>query len=168
MQVRKPQTPRATTSIFRNPTIKLHAGDIVEVVGESYRQDVLRRVEATATNSWPFVDDLTGYARRRAEEDLEGRWFQALLVREPDNPADANAVAVQAAGVGAVGYLSRDNAVAYTRVFETLATRGYDAGLCPAFIVGGSRPGQTLGVLLCLSSPEAVMSELESGPGPPD
>jgi hypothetical protein len=147
---------------------KLQAADIVEVVGESYRQDALRRVEVTASNSWPFLDDLTGYARRRAEEDLEGRWFQALLVREPDNPADANAVAVQADGVGAVGYLSRDNAIAYAPVFDALARHGFDAGLCPAFLVGGSRPGQSLGVLLCLSSSEEVVRELEGASASPD
>lgn len=142
--------------------MRLHAGEILEVVGESYRQDVLRRVEAVATNSWPYLDHLTGYARRRAEEDLEGRWFQAVLRREPDNPADTNAVAVEAAGVGGVGYLSRENAVAYRKVFEALAARGFDAGTCPAFLIGGSRPDQGLGVLLCLSPPDAVLRELQS------
>ena len=137
---------------------KLLAGDIVEVVGESYRQDVLQRVAATATNSWPYLDELTGYARRRAEEDLEGRWFRAALVREPDNPADPQAIAVRA-DVGAVGYLSRANALAYAPVFEVLARVGSTQGTCPAFLIGGGR-GAGLGVLLCLSPPDDVVRDL--------
>jgi hypothetical protein len=138
---------------------KLLAGDIVEVVGESYRQDALRRVEATATNSWPYLDELTGYARRRAEEDLEGRWFRAVLVREPDNPADPHAIAVHADDVGAVGYLSRANALAYAPVFEALARAGSTQATCPAFLIGGGR-GTGLGVLLCLSPPDDVVRDL--------
>jgi hypothetical protein len=138
---------------------KLLAGDIVEVVGESYRQDTLRRVETTATNSWPYLDELTGYARRRAEEDLEGRWFRAVLVREPDNPADPHAIAVHAEDVGAVGYLSRANALAYAPVFEALARAGSTQATCPAFLIGGGR-GTGLGVLLCLSPPDDVLHDL--------
>ena len=138
---------------------KLLAGDIVEVVGESYRQDTLRRVETTATNSWPYLDELTGYARRRAEEDLEGRWFRAVLVREPDNPADPHAIAVHADDVGAVGYLSRANALAYAPVFEALARAGSTQGTCPGFLIGGGR-GAGLGVLLCLSPPDDVVRDL--------
>jgi hypothetical protein len=138
---------------------KLLAGDIVEVVGESYRQDALLRVEATATNSWPYLDELTGYARRRAEEDLEGRWFRAVLAREPDNPADPNAIAVHAADVGPVGYLSRANALAYAPVFDALARAGSTHGSCPAFLIGSGR-GVGLGALLCLSSPDEVLRDL--------
>jgi hypothetical protein len=138
---------------------KLLAGDIVEVVGESYRQDALLRVEATATNSWPYLDELTGYARRRAEEDLEGRWFRAVLVREPDNPADPHAIAVHAADVGLVGYLSRANALAYAPAFEALARAGSSHGTCPGFLIGSGR-GVGLGVLLCLSPPDEVLRDL--------
>lgn len=132
------------------------------MVGESYRQEALQRVAATATNSWPYLDDLTGYARRRAEEDLEGRWFRAVLRREPDNPADSNAVAVHAADIGAVGYLSRADAGAYAPVFAALARHGFDAGTCPAFLIGGRDPDGTLGVLLCLSPPDAVVAALDT------
>ena len=84
--------------------VALHAAGIVEVVGESYRQDVLQQVAAQATTAEAFLDELSGYARERAEDAPEGRWFRAELVREPSNPADPRAVAVHAAGVGQIGY----------------------------------------------------------------
>src|SRR5438093_980632 len=47
--------------------IGVHAGDLLEVVGESYRQGALRRVAELATDSSPYLDDLTGRARKIAE-----------------------------------------------------------------------------------------------------
>jgi len=141
--------------------IALHAGDIVEVVGESYRQDVLRRLAARTTNSSPSLDELSGYARKRAESDHELRWFRAALIREPNNPKDKNAVAVHADGLGLVGYLDRDAAIEYRPVFQALEARGYKVAGCPAFLIGGEIDKPSFGVLLCLSSPERIVRDLE-------
>jgi HIRAN domain len=40
-----------------------------------------------------------------------------VLLREPDNPADSNAIAVWAENGRRLGYLDREKAVAYGRVF---------------------------------------------------
>ena len=66
----------------------------LEVVGESHYQDALWRVAGGRTTE-----------RVRVET-------QAMLVREPDNPYDANAIAVWIEG-STVGYLCRDDARAY-------------------------------------------------------
>jgi hypothetical protein len=142
----------------------LQAGQVVEVVGESYRQDVLRRVAADATDCSPFLDDLSGYARRRAEQDIDTKWFQAALVREPDNPVDSNAIAVHASGYGLVGYLSRDDAPAYLPIFRALERHHCAVGSCPGFLIGGVPGKPSYGVLLCLSAPDDVVSDLATTP----
>lgn len=142
----------------------LLAGDIVQVVGESYRQDALLRVATRCTGCGPYLDELSGYARSRAEEDLEGRWFRAALLREPDNPVDANAIAVHAVGVGHIGYLSREDAIAYSPIFSALERHGTTVGTCPAFLIGGTAGKEHYGVLLCLSSPRDVVRDLDATP----
>ena len=147
----------------RRPSVKstamtLHAGGLVEVVGESHRQDVLRHV-ATQDSS-EYLDDLSGRARRIAETE-QRRWFRAALVCEPDNEYDRNAIAVYADGVGRVGYLSRDDAADYQPAFAALRSRGCSIGSVPAFLIGGEPGKPSLGVLLCLSSPQKVIKDLE-------
>lgn len=122
------------------------------VVGESYRQDALR---ATAT--------ICGRSR-------DGRpTFQATLIREPDNPHDSNAVAVHSER-GQVGYLSRENAVAYGAVFEQLRRQGYAGGTCVAYLTGGEPGKPSYGVVLRLASPRDCLAHLRgepmSGSGP--
>jgi hypothetical protein len=138
--------------------LTLHAGGTISVVGESHRQDALERVARNATGPEPYLQDLKGRARSLSREP--GRlWFQAALFREPDNPYDANAIAVHAAGGGLVGYLDRQTAIDYGPVFEELARLGYAVGACPAVLIGGG-PGLSWGVVLCLSSPDAVIGDL--------
>jgi HIRAN domain len=66
----------------------------LEVVGESHYQDALWRVAG---------------GRRTERVRVE---TQAMLVREPDNPHDANAISVRIDGA-TVGYLCRDDARSY-------------------------------------------------------
>ena len=140
----------------------LHASGVVSVVGESHRQDALARVAREATGPEPYLADLKGRARAVARE--EGRlWFLAALLREPDNPYDANAIAVHATGVGLIGYLDRETALDYASVFDELARQGCSVGACPAVLTGGG-PSKSWGVVLCLSSPDAVISDLRSPP----
>jgi hypothetical protein len=142
--------------------IQVHAGDVLSVVGESYRQDALRRIKPT--DPAPFLDELTGHAREVAERDSNGRWFRAALFREPDNEYDENAIAVHADGVGHVGYLSRDDAIDYLPVFDALAARNVKVASCPAFLIGGEPGKPSYGVMLCLSSPDRVIRNLDESP----
>jgi collagen type III alpha len=80
-----------------------------DVVGESNYLDHVRRV----------------IGRAHQAEGAE-HLHSALLVAEPANPHDRHAVAVQIAGQ-TVGYLPREDAPAYSRVFQRLAAQGFVA-----------------------------------------
>jgi hypothetical protein len=138
----------------------LHAGGLVPVVGESHRQEALEAVSKTATDAAPFLRDLCDFALEVAQDEPERRWFRAVLVREPENPYDSNAVAVYAEGGRHVGYLSREHASDYHQVFESLAKRGCKGGACPAMLTGGGT--KSYGVVLALSSPGHVMGDLHA------
>jgi hypothetical protein len=79
---------------------------------------------------------------------------------EPNNPVDANAIAVYADGVGLVGYLNRDDAIDYAPIFPELHKHGCNVGSCPAFLIGGEPGKPSFGVLLCLSSPDEIVRDL--------
>jgi HIRAN domain len=138
--------------------LALHAAGRVAVVGESHRQEALARVALAATGPEPYLEELKGRARAMAKKP-DRVWFQAALLREPGNPYDPNAIAVHAVGVGLVGYLDRETAIDYGPVFEELARQGYSVGACPAVLIGGGE-GLSWGVVLCLSSAEAVLGDL--------
>jgi hypothetical protein len=140
------------------------ASRTLDVVGESYRQDTLRQVAAKATGSGPYLADLTEKALGLAEHRRFDRiWFRALLFREPDNPADTNAVAVHADGVGLIGYLSRDEAINYQPVFAALGRHGVAVASCPAFLTGGG-PDMSYGAVLCISRPDKIVRDLADKP----
>jgi hypothetical protein len=136
----------------------VHASDLVEIVGESHQQAALRRIKPTG--STPFLEDLSGYARKVAERETNGRWFRAVLVRESDDEHDENAIAVHADGVGHIGYLSKYGAISYQGVFKALATHGISVASCPAFLLGGEPSKPSYRVMLCLSSPERIVRDL--------
>src|SRR4051812_41450731 len=78
-----------------------------EVVGESHYQDALLATSRSCT--------LDSSSRRT---------FTAVLVREPTNSYDPNAVAVWSPA-GRIGYLSRDDAAEYQDVLMEVQRRGY-------------------------------------------
>lgn len=147
---------------YRAEAIALHASGMVGVVGESHRQEVLQRLAPHTTDCTPYIDELGGYPLRKARKDTRLRWFRAALVREPENKHDRNAIAVYADTVGRVGYLSRDDAIDYQPVFEAVLRRGSTVAACPAYLIGGERGKPSYGVVLCLSSPERVIADLEA------
>jgi hypothetical protein len=111
----------------------------VEVVGEQYHAEAVELFRLHAG---------TGAAK-------------AVLMRQPDNPKDANAIAVmvytredQAAHVG---YLTRDDAPAYRPVFDFLGDRilGCEAAIAP--YRGGAG---TDGVVLHLGTPGELIADL--------
>jgi HIRAN domain len=151
---------RERVTRVKTEALTLHAAGTVHVVGESYRQATLEQVALFATTTAePYLADLEGNARALARKN-EKRWFQAVLLREFDNPHDKNAVAVHAAGHGLVGYLDRQTAIDYAPVFDELARQGVKAGACPAKLTGGD--DVSWGVILALSSPEAVVADLRA------
>ena len=119
------QSPRTTLLV---------GARLVNAAGESHYQEALREIAGPAAEI--AVDT------------------EALLVPEPSNPHDPNAVMVQIDGK-LVGYLPRDEAVAYGPTLQELAERGR-TGLCEARIAGRGGHGGTsnLGVFLRLPDPQ--------------
>ena len=136
----------------------VHAGGLLGIVGESYRQDELRELSRRTTDASEFREDLVDYAAEVADNEPDRRWFLAVLVREPDNPKDQNAIAVHAQGGGKLGYLTRENARRYAQVFDSLDKRGYSAAACPAMLTGGG--DESYGVVLAISAPGYVLRDL--------
>jgi hypothetical protein len=139
----------------------VHAGGLLAVVGESHRQDALRTLSMGTTDATPYRDELVDFAAKVAEEEPDRRWFRAVLVREPDNPHDPQAIAVHAQHGGLLGYLSREDAERYAQVFKSLEKRGFEAAACPAMLMGGG--AKSYGVVLAISSPGYVLNDLTAG-----
>lgn len=152
--------PAAETTLKLNACL-VHAGGLLGIVGESYRQDELRALSRRTTDASRFRPDLVDYAAEVADDEPDRRWFLAVLVREPENPKDPEAVAVHAKGGGKLGYLNREDARRYTQVFRSLEKRGYDAAACPAMLNGGVG-GKSFGVVLAISAPGYVLNDLTS------
>jgi hypothetical protein len=94
---------------------------ILEVVGESFRQEALRDLKAR-----------------------QGREVTVLLVREPTNVADPNAVqVVEHETRAALGYLKQSDAKRYARTID-----GLGEVRCDAMLVGGERGKASIGVYL--------------------
>jgi rubrerythrin len=116
----------------RPPTVsrvppKFYGGDeTLEVVGESFHQETL----------WALAGGRSG--------DRVDCPIRAVLVPEPDNPVDPNAVMVLIEG-NCVGHLSRDDAAAYLPGLQSLMAKG-PVGL-EGVIVGGGRRNDGIGFL---------------------
>jgi len=95
-----------------------------EIVGESNYQDELEKIVGA-----------------RTEEGCE-HYCQALLVPEPANRYDPNAVYVSIDGLK-VGYLSREDAPLYRQQLAQQGVRG--PALCDAMIVGGWKRRNSIG-----------------------
>ena len=80
----------------------------------------------------------------------------AQLVREPDNPHDPGAIAVQIDG-RTVGYLSRDENTRWRDVVETIESHGHSAAV-EAVIAG--RADSYLGVFLRLPTPTEARAQV--------
>ncbi len=117
--------------------IPLRGGTTVSVVGESFYQEALETLAGGKTYDGVHMP------------------VTALLIPEPDNPLDPNAIAVAIDGM-VIGYLTRATALAYKHVATHLLRRSA-VGSCTAEIRGGwRRPGGDegyFGVLLDLAPP---------------
>lgn len=133
---------RKTPKTLKLEVIELCQDGYCAVVGESYYQEALR---ATSVICMPGPE--------------ERPTFTAVLIAEPDNPYDANAIAVYSPQ-GKLGHLSRDNALAYRPVLEEVARLGYSGGACEAHLTGGQPDKPSFGVVLRLAEPDDCLAEL--------
>jgi hypothetical protein len=124
-------------------------------VGESYYKPALERAAAMAMPGTPPLPVTVSVAKR--EPDLP--WFQAVLVREPDNHYDSNAIAVYSPA-GKIGHLSREDAEEYQDVLIAVEDGGAHAGACSAFLRRADNGNW--GVVLALSSPSVCLREMET------
>ena len=126
---------KATTTQpeLRQVEATLYEGfDTLEVVGESHYQDAL----------WHIVGGRTADHVRKS--------INAILIPEPNNTYDANAIAVQISGPShalTVGYLSRDDAAAIGPGLRHLMARSGKYVALNGVITGGGQRANGLGFL---------------------
>jgi hypothetical protein len=137
----------------------LAAGALLAVVGESHYKPALERTAAMAVPGTPPLPVGVWVADDVAKREPDLPWFQAVLVREPDNEYDSNAIAVYSPA-GKIGHLSREDAERYQDVLIALEERGADAGACSAFLRRADNGNW--GVVLAVSSPHICLEELET------
>jgi len=136
---------------------KVRDDAVVAVVGEAFRHENVLRAAPPGPNDLPpgLPPPPPGF-------------YKALLVREPTNPYDPNAIKVALwAGAGwdkssatwtHVGYLSREDAALYVPIFQHLARDGSNAALACDAAKAAERGG--VGVILHLGTPGECMVEL--------
>jgi hypothetical protein len=130
--------PRSTTVT----ALELPEDSRFAVHGESYRQ--------------PAIAQTAKIARNEGGEKV----FRAILVPEPGNQYDSNAIAVYS-DVGQLGYLPRDVAREFGPVFEAIESQGCGAGVCTGVLTGGTQDKPSYGVVLRLSGPQDCLREVE-------
>jgi collagen type III alpha len=127
----------------------IEGDDLVSVVGTSHYQ--------------PALAEISG---RIGDEEIRFE-TRATLVPEPDNPHDANAIAVHVAN-RRVGYLSRDENPRWQEIVKALTEHGHVAA-AEAMIAGRGPGGGTsnLGVFLRLPTPTEARAQvgIRFGPG---
>jgi HIRAN domain len=120
----------------------IEGDSLVPVVGTSYYQQALT--------------DITG---RQGDEEVRVEKV-AVLVPEPDNPHDRDAIAVHIEG-RLVGYLSRDENRRWQDIVQTLA--GHDHLAAAEALVAGRGPGAStpnVGVFLRLPTPTEARAQV--------
>ncbi|CAN5549538.1 hypothetical protein BH24ACT15_BH24ACT15_38510 [soil metagenome] len=131
--------PPAAPSNKGADMVRLAGDGRVSVVGESHYQPALKAA---------------AHGRTVAEGDLDNAIpVNAVLVPEPKNKYDRNAVRVDVEGRTA-GYLSRETAVLYQPVLLQLQAES-KLGWCPGRIMGGGR--RSYGLYLHMSPPERLV-----------
>lgn len=123
------------SSVDRTALFALPAEALLGIAGESHYAEAIRalsRAGARKPHALALLSEAAeDVAAREPNRDL--RWFEAQLLPMPENPYDANAVAV-VSPQGQVGYLPRTAAAEYAEVFLRLRQLGYAGAICPAFL----------------------------------
>jgi hypothetical protein len=139
-----PPLPHLPTRLIRSAL----ESAVLEVVGESYRQDALNSISGGRTEYGPLRVDQV-----------------ACLVPDPTNPYDPNAVAVMVEGLH-VGYLSRADAVSWHPVTAWAASHGMLLAAEAAVIGGWDRgPGDqgSFGIILHIGTASETIADLMFG-----
>jgi hypothetical protein len=123
--------------------VELAGGAYCAVAGESFYGEAIAK---TVPACWSDGDD--------------DRVFRAILVAEPNNEYDTNAVGVWSS-FGKLGHLPREEAALYRPLFDEIRSRGYDGGCCEAVMTGGTPDKPNIGIVLRLSRPEICLAELD-------
>lgn len=111
------------------------------IVGESRRQTELRAVD--------------GGRRRRGDEVR----FVVSLIPEPTNEYDPHAVKIHVLNGAHIGYLTREDALAYSLALQAVAATGKQ-GVCQARLIGGTVDKPTIGVLIDLLDPDLLRQKM--------
>jgi hypothetical protein len=108
------------------------------------------------------------YQGRLHDVSLSGRSFTVMLMPEPTNAFDPNAIRIVEKGAGTIGYLSREDAASYAPVFNMLA-RHHCVGTCRARLTGGTDEQLTFGVALNLRDVSDLLTSVRDAlePGSP-
>ena len=138
-----PTVGAAAASPGRRIDLSTGHGFTLGIVGESYRQTALRA--------------LAGDRRRRGEEVL----FVAVLSPEHENEYDTNAIRVDVDRGSQIGYLSREDAVAYRDVLSAVAAQSAVA-ICQAKLIGGTPDKPSIGAMLDLEDPAELLKTLSN------
>ena len=110
---------------------------------------------ATGTCNFNIVGE-SHYQGRLRNICTSGRSFTVLLMPEPTNAVDPNAIRVVAEGADTIGYLSKEDAVHYAPMFELLARHNH-VGTCRARLTGGTGEKRSFGVLLNLRAVDELL-----------
>jgi hypothetical protein len=101
----------------------------------------------------------SSYQGRLRNISMSGRSFMVVVMPEPTNAFDPNAIRVLAQGGDTIGYLSKEDAVHYAPVFELLAQHGR-IGTCRAKLTGGVGEKRSFGVLLNLREVDELLTDI--------
>jgi hypothetical protein len=133
---RKPKPQRITEREYDATLVEGSGRFTVPIVGESYYQDELLRLSAGRCARGESVD------------------FLALLMPEPDNKYDRNAVAIYCQDGDKIGHLSREMAEEYRDMIREYLGRDRLIA-CNAHTFGGHGDKKNIGVWLVLPDPFA-------------
>lgn len=115
----------------------------LEIVGESFHQHTLRRIDAGRLLRGERVD------------------FAAWLVPEEANPYDKLAVIVVAQGFGHIGHLSAEDARRYRPAMRLLSKHQVVAS-CVAHLAGGRLDAPSIGAWLSVVGPTRMLKAIKT------
>ena len=145
-----PAVPAATSGPATKPEPMVRTVEIgdpagrfnFDIVGEASCQDTLRRL-ARATR---------GAAGKSGGGDTATATLECLIVPEPTNRYDSNAIRVDARDVGTIGYFSREEAIRYRALARQLVDQAA-VGTCQGSITGGFSDDVHFGARLSVRPP---------------
>ena len=136
LQTSEPHGSIPPTRAGRTSTLfPLPAEALLGIAGESHYPKAIHALSRSGARDVTALTLMSEVAEDvpRRDPGRNLRWFEARLVATPENPYDANAVAVFSTH-GQVGHLPREAAAEYAKVFTMLRQLGYSGATCPAFL----------------------------------